>query len=103
MIAGMIARRTNKRFHHRLTLFAVAHGGVQAAPQPFAQGLRDHQPLALKTLHHPVRQGSDAHFCRDHLDQQQSVIHAFQRWVNARWLQEVTPDIKAAALHRINQ
>jgi hypothetical protein len=38
MIARVLARRTNKRFGYRLTLFAVSHGGVQTAPQAVAQG-----------------------------------------------------------------
>jgi len=50
-----------------------------------------------------VRQRRDAHSGCHHLNQQQRVIHAFQLWANARRLQEVTPDIQTAALHRINQ
>jgi redox-sensitive bicupin YhaK (pirin superfamily) len=50
-----------------------------------------------------VRQRRDTHSGRNHLNQQQGVIHAFQLWANACGLQEVTPDIQAAALHRVNQ
>jgi len=50
-----------------------------------------------------MRQRRDAHSGRYHLNQQQGVIHAFQLWANACGLQEVTPDIQTAALHRVNQ
>jgi len=50
-----------------------------------------------------VRQRRDTHSGRHHLNQQQGVIHAFQLRANACRLQEVAPDIQAAALHRINQ
>jgi len=50
-----------------------------------------------------VRQRGDPHAGRHHLNQQQGVIHTFQLRANARRLQEVTPDIQATALHRINQ
>jgi len=66
----MLARGTNKRFDNRLTLLAIAHGGVQPAPQAVSQGFRHHQTLTFKTLHHPVRQRGDAHARRHHLDQQ---------------------------------
>lgn len=70
MIAGVIPRRANKRLGHRLTLVAVAHGGIQAAPQTIAQGFGHHQTLALNAFHHPVRQGGNAHSGRHHLNQQ---------------------------------
>jgi len=50
-----------------------------------------------------VRQRRDAHPGCHHLDQQQRVIHALQHRVNARWLQEVTPDIQPATLDWIDQ
>jgi len=86
-----------------LTLLAIAHGGVQPAPQSLAQGFGHHQTLAFKTLHHPVRQRRDAHSGRHHLNQQQGVIHAFQLRADARRLQEVTPDIQTTALNRVDQ
>jgi len=50
-----------------------------------------------------VRQRRDAHSGGNHLNQQQGVIHAFQLWADARWLEEMTPDIQSAALNRVNQ
>jgi len=50
-----------------------------------------------------VRQCRDTHPGCHHLDQQQRVIHALHHRVNARRLQEVTPDIQPAALDRIDQ
>jgi len=50
-----------------------------------------------------VRQRRDAHIGGNHLNQQQGVIHAFQLRANACRLQEMTPDIQATALNRINQ
>jgi hypothetical protein len=50
-----------------------------------------------------VRQRRDTHSGCNHLNQQQGVIHAFQLRANACGLQEMTPDIQSAALHRINQ
>jgi len=70
MIAGVIPRRANKRLGHRLTLVAVAHGGIQAAPQTIAKGFGHHQTLALNAFHHPVRQGGNTHSGRHHLNQQ---------------------------------
>jgi len=86
-----------------LTLLAIAHGGVQPAPQSLAQGFSHHQTLAFKTLHHPVRQRRDTHSGRHHLNQQQGVIHAFQLRADARRLQKVTPDIQTTALNRVDQ
>jgi len=86
-----------------LTLLAIAHGRVQPAPQSIAQGFGHYQTLAFKTLHHPVRQGCDAHSGRHHLNQQQGVIHAFQLRADACRLQEVTPDVQTTALHRVDQ
>jgi len=70
MLAGVQARRANKRLCYRLTLLAVAHGGVQPAPQTFAQRFGDHQALAFKTLHYPMRQRGNSHARRYHLNQQ---------------------------------
>jgi len=78
MIAGVIARRSNKRLSHRLTLLSVTPGGGQTAPQAIPQGSGHHQTLAFKTFHDPVRQGGNAHVCCHHLNQQQGVIHTFQ-------------------------
>lgn len=103
MIAGVLAGRADKGFGHRLALFAVAHGGVQAAPQAVTQGFGHHQPLPFETLHHPMRQRRNPHPRRDHLDQQQRVIDVLQRRVDARRLQEMPPDIQPLALHRVNQ
>jgi len=50
-----------------------------------------------------VRQRRDAHSGGNHLNQQQGVIHAFQLWADACGLQEMTPDIQATALYRVNQ
>jgi len=66
-----------------LALLAIAHGGVQPAPQSLAQGFGHHQTLAFKALNHPVGQRRNPHSRRHHLHQQQGVIHAFQLWVDA--------------------
>jgi len=50
-----------------------------------------------------VRQCRDTHSGRHHLDQQQRIIHALHHRIDARRLQEVTPDIQPAALDRIDQ
>jgi len=50
-----------------------------------------------------VRQRRDTHPRRYHLDQQQRVIHALHHRVNARRLQEVTPDVQPTALNRVDQ
>jgi hypothetical protein len=50
-----------------------------------------------------VRQGGNAHPRRDHLNQQQRIVHAFKLRADACRLQEVAPDIQAATLHRINK
>jgi len=50
-----------------------------------------------------VRQRCNPHACGDHLNQQQRVIDAFQRRADACRLQKVSPDIKPAALHRIDE
>jgi len=50
-----------------------------------------------------VRQRGNAHARRHHLNHQQRVINAFQRWANPGRLQEMPPDIQPATLHRINQ
>jgi len=103
MIAGVVPRRANKSINDRLTLLAIAHRGVQPAPQAFSQRFGHHQPLAFKAFHHPVRQRRDTHARRHHLDQQQRVIDAFQRRADASRLQKMAPDIQTLTLHRINQ
>jgi len=50
-----------------------------------------------------VRQRRNAHPRGNHLNQQQRIINTFQRRAHARRLQEVTPDIQAAALYGVNQ
>jgi len=50
-----------------------------------------------------VRQRGNTHARRDHLNQQQRVIDAFQRRADPCGLQEMPPDIQSATLHRINQ
>jgi len=102
MVTRVLPGRTNKGFHHRLTLLAIAHGGVQPAPQPFTQCFGDYQALTLKALHHPVWQRRNAHPRRHHLNQQQRVIDAFQRWADTSRLQEVPPDIQPLTLNRID-
>jgi len=52
-----------------LALLAIAHGGVQPAPQAISQRFSHHQPLTLKALHHPVRQRGNTHAGRHHLNQ----------------------------------
>jgi len=49
-------------------LLAIAHGGVQPAPQSFTQGFGDHQTLAFNRLDHPVRQRRNSHSGRHHLN-----------------------------------
>jgi len=50
-----------------------------------------------------VRQRSDTHPRRHHLNQQQRVINAFQRRADASRLQKMTPHVQALALYRVNQ
>jgi len=50
-----------------------------------------------------MRQGGNAHLRRHHLNQQQGIIHAFQRRADACRLQEMPPDIQPLALYRVNQ
>jgi len=50
-----------------------------------------------------MRQGGDPHPRRHHLNQQQCVIHVFQRRANPCGLQKMTPDIHALTLYRVDK
>jgi len=50
-----------------------------------------------------VRQRRNTHSGSNHLQQQQRVINALQRWADARRLQEMSPDIQTRTLNRVDK